>query len=316
MDKINLKFLVITSIVIFLLILDSQIDANSCEPEKYPPPPEVIWPLDDAESIPIDTAIIVKDFKSLSKTPHKLDMELTDSSGNSIEYTIKRYQSRRSVYNYEAGFIFVKPSRGLTPTEEYSFTVKAKEGFAQPFTEAIEFSTGDENALVASTEKVDVSYYFSEPGYYLSNCQTSTWDKATSLVFVNSKIEGFPLIFVLESNLLKDIAFFHSSLNKRDLAVLFLPNEKGLDQCFNFTAYSVNGNKVFTEKLCKPERCVKGTYLTKQQAEQEYKKHGAFGFSLIKFPTPEKEIPNHCTLYPPLCREYWSSLSEDKCGRS
>jgi hypothetical protein len=300
--------------LVLLIVLSIRADSNSCEPEKFTPVPEILWPLDEAKSIPVDSAIIVKDFKSLSKTPYKLEMELTDSNGNGIKYTTKRLQSRRSVYNHEAGFIFIQPAQNLQPTEEYSFALNANEGFAEPVDEAIKFSTGNENALVTSPEKVEVSYYFSEPGYYLSNCQTSTWDKATSLVFMNSKVEGLPLILVLESNLLKDISFFHSSLNKRDLPVLFLPNEKGVTQCFDLSTYAINGMKVSSEKLCKPERCVKGTSLTKEQAEEEYKKHGAFGFSLIQFPTPKAEIPNHCTLYPPMCREYWSSISEDKCS--
>ena len=315
--NISREILLVLPIIVFLsLSLFAQTNSNSCEPEKYPPPPELIWPLDQAKSVPVDSALIVKDFKSLSKTPHKLEIELKDSRGNSVEYELKRHQSRRSVYNHEAGFIFVKPSENLEPLEEYSFTVKANAGFANPIEKTIKFSTGDEKTLVADPQKVDVSYYFSEPGYYLSNCQTSTWDKATSLVFINSKVDSYPLLFVLESNLLKDVSFFHSSMNKRDLAALFLPNEKGVKQCFDFTAYSVNGNEVFNEKLCKPARCVKGKHLSKEEAEKEYNKHGAFGFSLIEFPAPKEEIPNYCTLYPPLCREYWSWVTDGKCEGS
>jgi len=315
--NMNRETLLVIPIIVFLsLTLFAQTNSNSCEPEKYPPPPELIWPLDQAKSIPVDSALILKDYKSLSKTPHKLEIELKDSSGNSVDYKLKRYQSRRSVYNHEARFIFVMPTEKLKPLNQYSFTVRAKEGFAEPFEETIKFSTGDENTLVTDPKDIDVTYLLSEPGYYLSNCQTSTWEKAASLVFINSKINGYPLLFVLESNLLKDVSFYHSSFNKRDLAVLFLPNEKGVHQCFDLTAYAVNGKKVFSEKLCKPEGCVKGRYLSKDEAEQEYKKHGAFGFSLIEFPAPKEEIPNYCTLYPPLCREYWSSLSSDKCEGS
>jgi hypothetical protein len=314
--NINRAILLVLPIIAFLLLTIIARNSNSCEPEKYPPPPELIWPPDQAKSVPIDSALIVKDYKSISKTPHKLEMELLDSSGNSVDYKLKRYQSRRSVYNHEAGFIFLKPLQRLKPLEGYSFTVKAKEGFAEPFEETIKFSTGDENTLVTDAAEIDVTYFFSEPGYYLSNCQTSTWDKATSLFFINSKVEGYPLLLVLDSNLLKDISFFHPSMNKRDLAVLFLPNEKGIDQCFDLSAFSVNGRRVFGEAFCKPDGCVKGRYLSKEEAEEEYKKHGAFGFSLIEFPPTKEEIPNYCTLYPPLCREYWSSLPGDKCEGS
>lgn len=298
---------------IFLILVSFHINANSCEPEKYPPAPEIVWPLNETGSIPLDTAIIIKDFKLPSKNPIKLNMELLDSLGNSVQYTTKRIQSRRSVYNYEAGFIVIKPEQNLKPSEHYTFTVNAKHGYAQPVNEVIKFSTGDENALVTAPEKINVSYYFSEPGYYLSNCQTSAWDNATSLIFVNSEIESYPIILVLDSNLLKDISFYHSSMKKRDLTALFLPNEKGIDQCFDLSAYTINGEKFFEEKLCKPEKCVKGKYLSKEQAQAEYEKHGAFGFSMIEFPTPKKEIPNYCTLYPPTCREYWSSISETEC---
>lgn len=299
--------------IVLFIVLSIRVDSNSCEPEKYPPAPEIIWPLNETGSIPLDTAIIVKDFKLPSKNPHKLEMELVDSSGKEIPFTTKRYQSRRSVYNYEAGFILIKPEQNLNPLENFTFTVESKVGFAEPINEKIKFSTGDENVLVAAPEQIDVSYYFSEPGYYLSNCQTSAWDKATSLIFMNSKIEGYPIILVLDSNLLKDISFFHSSMKKRDLAALFLPNEKGLNQCFDLTAYAVNGKKFFEDKLCKPERCIEGKYLSKEQAEEEYEKHGAFGFSMIEFPMPKKELPNYCTLYPPSCKDYWSSFSEGKC---
>jgi len=313
----NREILLLLPIILFLsLTLFAQTNSNSCEPEKYPPPPELIWPLDQAKSVPIDSALLLKDYKSLSKTPHKLEIELKDSGGNSIDYKLKRYQSRRSVYNHEAGFIFVTPREKLKPLNEYSFTVKAKEGFSEPFEETIKFSTGDKNTLVTNPKDIDVTYLLSEPGYYLSNCQTSTWEKAASLVFINSKIEGYPLLLVLESNLLKDISFYHSSFNKRDLAVLFLPNEKGINQCFDLSAYAINGKKVFSEKLCKPKGCVKGRLLSKKEAEREYKKHGAFGFSLIEFPASKEEIPNYCTLYPPLCREYWLSLPSDKCEGS
>ena len=315
--NINRTILLLAPITLFLLLtLIAEINANSCEPTKYPPPPELIWPPDQAKSVPLDSVLIVKDFKSISKTPHKLDIELIDKSGNKVDYKLKRYQSRRSVYNHEAGFIFVTPSERLKPLKEYSFTVKAKEGFVEPFEETIKFSTGDENTLVTDPKEIDVTYLLSEPGYYLSNCQTSTWEEATSLVFINSEVDNYPLIFVLESNLLKDVSFFHSSFNKRDLAVLFLPNEKGVHQCFDLTVYAVSGKKVFSEKLCKPDGCVKGRYLSKEEAEEEYKKHGAFGFSLIEFPAPKEEIPNYCTLYPPLCREYWFSIPTDKCESS
>jgi len=314
--NINRAILLVLPIIAFLLLTIIAQNSNSCEPEKYPPLPELIWPSDQAKSVPIDSALIIKDYKSISKTPHKLEMKLLDGSGNSVDYKLKRYQSRRSVYNHEAGFIFVMPTEKLKPLNQYYFTVRAKEGFAEFFEETIKFGTGDENILVADPKDIDVTYLLSEPGYYLSNCQTSTWEKAVSLVFINSKINGYPLLFVLESNLLKDVSFYHSSFNKRDLAVLFLPNEKGIHQCFDLTAYAVNGKKVFSEKLCKPQGCVKGRYLSKDEAEQEYKKHGAFGFSLIEFPAPKEEIPNYCTLYPPLCREYWSSLPSDKCEGS
>ena len=67
------------------------------------------------------------------------------------------------------------------------------------------------------------------------------------------------------------------------------------------------------EELCKPEKCVQGKYLSKEQAQSEYEKHGAFGFSMIEFPAPERAIPNYCTLYPPTCREYWVSIPDTDC---
>jgi len=300
----------ILSIVIFLISFDNAI---SCEPEEYPPPPEIVWPLNQAGSVPLDTGIIVKDFKSPSINPPKLDVELTDSEGRKVQFSTKRFQSRRSVYNYEAGIIFIKPEQNLKNSETYTLTVKASEGFAAPIDQKIQFSTGDKNTFVTAPENIDVSYYFSEPGYYLSNCQTAAWDKATTLVFMNSHIEGYPVLLVLDSNLLKDVSIFHSSMEKRNLAILFLPNEKGLEQCFNLSGYSVSGEKFFEEKLCKPSRCVQGKYLSKEQAKEEYDKHGAFGFSMIEFPKPEKELPNYCTLYPPLCKEYWTSITENNC---
>ncbi|NIU87188.1 MAG: hypothetical protein GWN56_07825, partial [Nitrosopumilaceae archaeon] len=99
-------------------------------------------------------------------------MELSDSYEKSVEFEIKKYQSRRSVYNYEAGFIVLKPTHNLKPMEEYTFTIKAKAGFSSPIEGSIKFLTGDENTLATSPEAIDFSYYFSEPGYYLSNCQT------------------------------------------------------------------------------------------------------------------------------------------------
>ena len=211
----NINKTILFSVSILILLFLAEVNAISCEPDKYPPAPEIIWPPNETGSIPIDSAIIVKDFKSLSTNSPKLQMELTDSSGKSIEYKTKKYQSRRSVYNYEAGFIVLKPAQNLNPLEEYTFSVKASSGFAGAVNENIKFTTGDQNTLVTSPDKIDVSYYFSEPGYYLSNCQTSTWDKATSLFFVNSKVEGYPLLLVLDSNLLKDVSFFHSSMKKR-----------------------------------------------------------------------------------------------------
>lgn len=300
-------------ISILFILLSYDINANSCEPEKYPPSPEIIWPLNEAGSIPLDTAIIIKDYKSPSKNLNKLGIELVDSAGNRSSFNTKRFQSRRSVYNHEAGFVIIKPEQNLKSSEHYSLTVKANEGYAEPINEMIKFSTGDDTALVTAPGEIAVSYYFSKPGYYLSNCQTSAWDKATSLIFMNSKVEGYPIVLVLNSNLLKDISFFHSSMKKRDLAVLFLPNEKGVNQCFNLSAYAINGEKFFEEELCRPERCVEGKYLTKEQAQIEYKKHGAFGFSMIEFPIPDKEIPNYCTLYPPTCREYWLSIPDANC---
>jgi len=302
--------------IVLLIVLSIRADSISCEPEKYPPAPEIIWPPNETGSMPLDTAIIVKDFKLPSKNPHKLEMKLVDSAGKGIAFTTKRYQSRRSVYNYEAGFLLIKPEHNLNPLENFTFSIKSKGGFAEPINETIKFSTGDKDVLVTVPEQIDVSYYFSEPGYYLSNCQTSAWDKATSLIFMNSEIESYPIILVLDSNLLKDVSFYHSSMKKRDLAALFLPNEKGFNQCFDLTAYAVNGNKFFEEKLCKPERCIEGKYLTKEQAEEQYKKHGAFGFSMIEFPKPIKEIPAYCTLYPPSCKDYWASISDDKCKAS
>ncbi len=312
--NINKTILFSFSVLIFLFF--AEVDAISCEPDKYPPAPEIIWPPNETGSIPIDSAIIVKDFKSLSTNSPKLQMELTDSSGKSIEYKTKKYQSRRSVYNYEAGFMVLKPAQNLNPLEEYTFSVKASSGFAGPIDESIKFTTGDQNTLVAVPDEIDISYYFSEPGYYLSNCQTSTWDKATSLFFVNSKIEGYPLLLVLDSNLLKDVSFFHSSMKKRDLAILFLPNEKGISQCFDIDAYAVNGTKIHTEKLCKPQKCVKGRQLSKDEMQEKYEKHGAFGFSLIEFPAPKEGIADYCAPYPPLCREYWASVSTDTCQES
>ncbi|NIU87189.1 MAG: hypothetical protein GWN56_07830 [Nitrosopumilaceae archaeon] len=102
-------------------------------------------------------------------------------------------------------------------------------------------------------------------------------------------------------------------MKKRNLALLFLPNEKGLDQCFDISAYAVNGEKVFADKYCKPKKCTKGKYLSKKQKQELYERHGAFGFSMIEFPNTNKELPNYCTLYPPLCRAYWSSVAEDSC---
>jgi len=313
MNNWRLHSWALAACVFCFIILYVRIDSIACEPEKYPPEPEIIWPLSEEESVPLDSAIIVKDFKSVTNSPPALEMELTDSGGKSVPYTTKKYQSRRSVYNYEAGFIFIKPAQNLKPSEQYTFTLRANEGFAKPIGQKIEFTTGNESTLVTAPENIDVSYYFSEPGYYLSNCQTSAWDKATSMVFVDSKIEGYPVILVLESNLLKDISFFHSSFNKRDLAVLFLPNEKGTGQCFNLSAYSVGGVKFYSKEICSPERCVKGEYLSKERAEEEYKKYGAFGFSMIEFPSPEQKLPEYCTLYPPLCRAYWSSISDNNC---
>ena len=84
----------------------------------------------------------------------------------------------------------------------------------------IKFMTGDESTLATSPEKLEFSYYISEPGYYLSNCQTSTWDKATSLFFINSKVEGYPLMLVLDSNLLKDVSFFSFINEKKRLGSL------------------------------------------------------------------------------------------------
>ena len=309
--KVNKIILFAIPILIFALF--PQLRAISCEPDKYPPAPEIIWPPDNTGSIPIDSALIVKDFKSLSTNSPKLQMELTDSSGKSIEYKTKKYQSRRSVYNYEAGFIVLKPAQNLNPLEEYTFSVKASSGFAGPIDENIKFVTGDENTLTTSAGEIDVSYYFSEPGYYLSNCQTSTWDKATSLFFVNSKVEGYPLLLVLDSNLLKDVSFFHSTMKKRNLALLFLPNEKGISQCFDIDAYAINGVKIYTEKLCKPQKCVKGRQLSKEEMQEKYDKHGAFGFSLIEFPAPKEGIPDYCAPYPPLCKEYWASIASNKC---
>lgn len=312
----NIVRLIMCGLCAFIFLSISHPSAISCEPEKYPPDPEILWPPDNANSVPLDTAIIVKDFKSLSKQAPKLQMDLRDSYEKSVEFEIKKYQSRRSVYNYEAGFIVFKPTQKLRPLEEYTLTIKAKEGFASPIEGSIKFSTGDENTLATSPGEIDFSYYFSEPGYYLSNCQTSTWDKATSLFFINSKVEGYPLLLVLDSNLLKDVSFFHSSMKKRELALLFLPNEKGINQCFDLSVYAVNGDKVLTEKYCKPSKCTKGKYLTKEQKQEQYNKHGAFGFSMIEFPSSERELPNYCTLYPPLCREYWSSVADNSCSAS
>lgn len=306
----------ITTLIFFIVVFSAGSDNSiSCEAEKYPPPPEITWPLNQEVSVPMDTAIIIKDFKLPSKNPPGLHLEITDSSGSKVEFNSKRIQSRRSVYNYEAGFIILKPDKNLKPREEYTLSVKASEGFEGPIDQSIIFTTGGDDVLVTSPDNVDVSYYFSEPGYYLSNCQTSVWDNATSLIFMNSEIEGYPVLLVLESNLLKDVSFFHSSMEKRNLAVLFLPNEKGLEQCFNLTAYSVSGEKFYSQKLCEPSRCVKGEYLTKEQAKEEYDKYGAFGFSMIEFPKPQKELPNYCTLYPPLCKEYWKSTPEDNCKK-
>ena len=312
----NIFRIILFSICTLIIFSYAKPNAISCEPEKYPPDPEILWPPDKANSVPLDTAIIVKDFKSLSKQAPKLQMELRDSYEKSVDFEIKKYQSRRSVYNYEAGFIVFKPTQKLKPMEEYTFTIRAKVGFASPIEGSIKFTTGDENTLVSIPEKIDFSYYFSEPGYYLSNCQTSTWDKATSLFFINSKVVDYPLLLVLDSNLLKDVSFFHSSMKKRDLALLFLPNEKGLDQCFDIGTYAVNGEIIFTDKYCKPVKCTKGKYLSKEQKQEQYDKHGAFGFSMIEFPNTSKELPNYCTLYPPLCRAYWSSVAEDSCNMS
>ena len=240
-------------------------------------------------------------------------MELRDSYEKSVEIEIKKYQSRRSVYNYEAGFIILKPRQNLKPMEEYTFTIRAKVGFASPIEGSIQFTAGDKDTLVTTPEAIDFSYYFSEPGYYLSNCQTSTWDKATSLFFINSKVEEYPLLLVLDSNLLKDVSFFHSSMKKRNLALLFLPNEKGIDQCFNLDAYAVNGKKVFSNKYCKPKGCIKGRQLSKEEMEENYKQHGAFGFSLIEFPFPKEQIPDYCAPYPPLCKAYWASTPDMSC---
>ena len=311
----NRKNSIFTPLIFFIIVFSLSSDNSiSCEPEKYPPPPEIVWPLNDAVSVPLDTGIIVKDFKSPSNNPPELDIELVDSAGNKVQFSTERFQSRRSVYNYEAGLIFIKPEQNLKTSETYALTVKASEGFAEPIDQKIQFSTGDKGSFVTAPENIDVSYYFSEPGYYLSNCQTSTWDKATTLVFMNSHIDGYPVLLVLESNLLKDVSLFHSSMEKRNLAISFLPNEKGLKQCFNLSAYSVSGEKFYSEKLCKPNKCIKGKYLTKERAEEEYKEHGAFGFSMIEFPNPEKELPNYCTLYPPLCKEYWVSIPENNCN--
>ena len=312
--KINKTILFSVSILIFLFF--AELNAISCEPDKYPPAPEIIWPPNETGSAPIDSAIIVKDFKSLSTNSPKLQMELTDSSGKSVEYKTKKYQSRRSVYNYEAGFIVLKPTQNLMPLEQYAFSVKASTGFAGAVNENIKFTTGDHDTLVTSPDKIDISYYFSEPGYYLSNCQTSTWDKATSLFFINSKVQLYPLLLVLDANLLKDVSFFHSSMKKRDLAILFLPNEKGIGQCFDLDAYAINGEKVFTEKFCKPKGCVKGRQLSKEEMQEKYDKHGAFGFSLIEFPAPKVGIPDYCAPYPPLCKEYWASITSNKCEGS
>ncbi len=309
----NIYRVILFSIFTLVFLFHAQPNAISCEPEKYPPDPEILWPPDKAQTVPLDTAIIVKDFKSLSKQAPKLQMDLRDGYEKSVEFEIKKYQSRRSVYNYEAGFIVLKPNQNLKPFEEYTLTLIAREGFATPIEGSIRFTTGDENTLVSIPEKIDFSYYFSEPGYYLSKCQTSTWDNSTSLFFINSKVEGYPLLLVLDSNLLKDVSFFHSSMKKRNLALLFLPNEKGIEQCFNLDAYSVNGEKVFTDKYCEPKGCIKGRQLSKDEMEEKYQKHGAFGFSLIEFPSPNEEIPDYCAPYPPLCNAYWASIADKSC---
>ena len=309
----NIYRVILFSICTIIFLFYAQPGANSCEHEKYPPDPEILWPPDKAQTVPLDTALIIKDFKSLSKSAPKLQMELRDSYQKSVEFEIRKYQSRRSVYNYEAGFMVLKPKQNLKPFEEYTFTLKAKEGFAAPFEGSIQFTTGDENTLVPTPEAIDFSYYFSEPGYYLSNCQTSTWDKGTSLFFINSKVEGYPLLLVLDSNLLKDVSFFHSSMKKRNLALLFLPNEKGIEQCFDIHAYSVNGEIVFDDEYCKPKGCIKGRQLSKDEMEERYKEHGAFGFSLIEFPSPSEEIPDYCAPYPPLCKAYWASIPDKTC---
>ncbi len=103
-------------------------------------------------------------------------------------------------------------------------------------------------------------------------------------------------------------------MKKRDLALLFLPNEKGLEQCFDLSAYAVNGEKIYSDQLCKPSKCTQGKYLSKEEKEEQYKKLGAFGFSMINFPYEGEELPNYCTIYPPVCREYWSSVPDDSCS--
>ena len=102
-------------------------------------------------------------------------------------------------------------------------------------------------------------------------------------------------------------------MKKRDLALLFLPNEKGLQQCFELDAYAINGEKVFSDKYCKPQACTKGRHLSREEAQEKYDKLGAFGFSLIEFPSPKEALPEFCAPYPPLCRQYWSGITSDSC---
>ena len=98
--SIHTSYFIATAGTLFIiLVLFADVKTYSCEPEKYPPAPEIIWPPNETGSMPLDTAIIVKDFKLPSTNPHQLEMELVDSSGKEIPFTTKRYQSRRSVYN-------------------------------------------------------------------------------------------------------------------------------------------------------------------------------------------------------------------------
>ena len=315
------RFVFVLTVFLFLFGININ-NSYSCKRTTYPYEPEILWPVDNSTSIPIDSSIFIK-ISSTYREEQPINIKLLNSNRDEIDISIETIKSKLGTHSYPKKLLIIKPIKLFNHNSQYSLELdsmncylpidKNKVDDKCSFSKKIEFKTSDHFTNYSDINKPKIEHFFSKPGTR-SSCRSSSWWAAITNIFFEPIDTEYPYLYIVRLNQFTGFSLSHVKSNNEPIRIS-LPNTRTLDDCPEVKILGINNKVISEQKLCEPQKCINAGESVTPELLDKRRKDRSIEIPKPKWPMIDKikEMDSSCSYHPPFCYEYWELVKDTKC---